>query len=143
MSIKCLLRSWLLFFSWFSFFVFRGAEGHVFHIVPFRTTRCVLKSFRCLEFSNRVRNWNKFKNNIYVKSKLQLFQFELPIFINKLMCQSSLINAVSFVFWNLIVQRAEMNAKLSFLYDHHFKFPNRNTGFIFKVNQFECKRVFS
>ena len=28
-----------------------------------------------------------------------------------------------------------MNAKLSFKYDQHFKFPYRNTGFIFKVNQ--------
>jgi len=35
-----------------------------------------------------------------------------------------------------------MKAKLSFLYDHHFKFPNRNTVFIFKVNVFQCKHVF-
>ena len=26
-----------------------------------------------------------------------------------------------------------MKAKLSFRYDHHFKFPNRNAGFIFKI----------
>ena len=28
-----------------------------------------------------------------------------------------------------------MKAKLSFFYDHHLKFPNRNTGVIFKVDQ--------
>ena len=27
-----------------------------------------------------------------------------------------------------------MKAKLLFCYDQHFKLPNRNTGFIFKVN---------
>jgi hypothetical protein len=43
-------------FRWF-FFAFWGAEKHVFHIVPFRPTRYVLKIFRCLEVSNRVRNW--------------------------------------------------------------------------------------
>ena len=97
LSIKSLLRIWFLCFCWF-FFAFWGAEKHVFHIVPFRPTRYILKSFRCLELSNRVRNWKKFKNNIYVRSKLQLCQLEIPIFINKLMCQSSLINSVSFVF---------------------------------------------
>jgi len=30
------------------FFAFCGAEKHVFHIVPFRPERYVLKSFRCL-----------------------------------------------------------------------------------------------
>ena len=73
------------------FFVFWGAEKHIFHIVPFRPTRCVLKVFRCLEISNCVRNRNKSKNIIYVRSKLQLCQLEI------LKCQSSLINTVSFV----------------------------------------------
>ena len=50
-----------LCFSWFSFFEFWGAEKNVFHIVPFRPTRYVLKIFRCLEVSNRERNWNKVK----------------------------------------------------------------------------------
>ena len=80
------------------FFEFWGAEMHVFHIVPFCPTRYVLTSVRCLEFSSRVRNWNKVKNIIYVKSKLLLSQMDLPIFINQLMCQSSLIKTVSFVF---------------------------------------------
>ena len=52
----------------------------------------------CLDVCNRVRNWNKAKNFIYVVSKLQLFQLEIPIFIYKLMCQILLINAVSFLF---------------------------------------------
>jgi len=29
-----------------------------------------------------------------------------------------------------------MKAKLSILYDHHFTFPNRNTGFILKGKKF-------
>ena len=98
LSIKSLLRTWFLSFSWYSCFAFWGAEKYVFHIVPFRPTRYVLTSFWCLEGSNRVRYWNKLKNNIYVRSKLQLCQFEIPIFINKLMCQSSLINSFSFMF---------------------------------------------
>ena len=80
------------------FFAYWGAEKHFFQIVPFRPTRYVLKGFRCLEVSNRVWKWNKIKNNIYVRSKLQICQFDIPIFINKLMCQRSLINSVSFVF---------------------------------------------
>ena len=114
LSIKSLLRTWFLCFSWFSFFAFWGGEEHVFHIVPFRPTRCVLKSFRCLEVSNRVRKWNKFKNYIYVRSKLQLCQLELPIFIKKLMCQSSLINTVSFVFCEFYRVSRWNEAKLSY-----------------------------
>jgi len=53
----------VLCFSWFSFFSIWGAEKHFFHIVQFCPTRYVLKSFRCLKFSNRVRNWNKLKKN--------------------------------------------------------------------------------
>ena len=81
---------------------------HVFHFVPFRPTRYVLKSFRCLEVSNRVRNRNKVKNT-YVWSKLQLCQLEIPNFINKLMFQTSLINSVSFVFceFNRVASRNE------------------------------------
>ena len=79
---------------------FWGAEKPFFLIVPFRPRIYVLKSFRSLEVSNRVRNWNKVKNYIYVRSKFLLCQLEIPIFINILMCQSSLINSVSFyVLW--------------------------------------------
>ena len=56
------------------------------------------KEFQVLGGSNRVRNWNKVKNKIYLMSKLLLCQLEIPIFINQLMCQSSLITSVSFVF---------------------------------------------
>ena len=69
-----------------------------FYIVPFRPPRYVLKCFRCLEVSNRVRNWNNLKNHIYVRSKFQLCQLEIPIFIFKLMFQCSLINSDSYVF---------------------------------------------
>jgi len=96
-SIKSRLRTWFLCFSWF-FWAFWRAEKHVFHIVPFRPSRYVPKSFVCLEISNRVRNWNNVKNNIYMRSKLQLCRLDSPIFIYKLMCKCSLINSVSFVF---------------------------------------------
>ena len=69
---------------------------------PFRPTRYVLKSFRCLEVSNFVRNWNKVININYVSLNILLFQLEIPIFLNKLMCQRSLINSVSFVFCEFI-----------------------------------------
>jgi hypothetical protein len=79
----------LVFMLQLIFFAFRGAEKHVFHIVPFCPTRYVLKCFTCLEFNNRVRNWNEVKNNIYVRSKILLCQLEIPISINNLICLSS------------------------------------------------------
>ena len=106
-------------------------------------TRYVLKGLRWLEVSNRVRNWNTVKNIVYVGSKLQLCHLEIPIFIYKLMCQSSIINSVSFVFCDLNRVATEIKVKLSFKYDHQFKFRNRNTSFIFKVNVCQCKNVFS
>jgi len=84
------------------FFAFFGAEKDVFHIAPFRPTRYVLKSFRYLEVRYRVRNWYKFKKFIFVGSKLSLFQLEIPISIYKIMCQSTLINTVSFLFCEFI-----------------------------------------
>ena len=51
---------------WFWFFAFWEEEKHVFNFVPFRPTRYVLKILRCLEVSNRVSNWNKVKNNVYL-----------------------------------------------------------------------------
>jgi hypothetical protein len=81
----------------------------LFNIVSFHPTWFVLKSFRWLEVSNRERNWNKVKNNIYVSSKLQLCQLEIPIFLNNLMCQSPLLITVSFVFleFNRVASRNE------------------------------------
>jgi len=84
------------------FFAFSGAERHVFHIAPFRPPRNRLKSFRNLEVRNRIRNWNKVKNFIFVGSKLQLCQLEITIFIYKIICQSTLINSVSFLFCEFI-----------------------------------------
>ena len=84
-------------FRWFSFRILRSWKARFSHrsISP---RRYVLKSFRCLEVSNHVRNWNKVKNNIYVSWKFQLFQLEIPMYKNKLMCKSLLIISVSFVF---------------------------------------------
>jgi len=56
-----------------------------------------------LEVSNRVRNLNKVKIFIFVESKLELCQLELPIFIYNLICQSSLIIFFHFCSVNLIV----------------------------------------
>ena len=88
--------------QWFTFFAFWGAEKHVIHIAPFRTMRNVLKIFRYLEVSNRVRNWNKLKNIIFVGLKLQLCQLEIPIFIYKIMSQRTIINSVSFLFCEFV-----------------------------------------
>jgi tricorn protease-like protein len=88
----------LVFVSADYFFAFWGAEKHVSHIVPLRTTRNVHFRIRCLEVTNRERKWNEVKIFIFVMSKLQLCQLEIPIFIYKLMCQISLIKAVSFLF---------------------------------------------
>jgi len=57
---------------------------------------------KSLEVSNRVKNRNKVKNFIFVESKLELCQLEMPIFIYKLTCQISLINMFHFCSVNLI-----------------------------------------
>ena len=49
-------------FSWCSFFAFWGAEKHVFHIYPFRSSCYVLKIFGCFVVSNRESKWNRGKN---------------------------------------------------------------------------------
>ena len=84
------------------FRILRSWNARFSHL-SFRATRYVLKSFRCLEVSNRVRIWNKVKNNIYVRSKHQLCQLEIPIFIKKNNV-SEFINKLSFIcFVNIIV----------------------------------------
>ena len=137
-----MLRTWFYVSAPF-LFAFWGSEKHVFHIVPFRPTRYVLKSFRTLEVSNRERNKSNVKNNISVRSKILLFQLDIPILINKLMGQSSLINSVKFVFceFNREVSWYEGNTYILAL--SQFQIPNRNTGFIFKFKQCQCKHVFS
>ena len=61
-------------------------------------------------------------------------QINVSEFINKL---------VSFLFseFNRVTSRKE--GKNIILERSSFKFPNRNTGFIFKVNECQCKHVFS
>jgi len=137
------LGTWILCFSWFAFFAFWGAEKHVSDINPFRPTRYVLMCFRCLEVSNSVRNWNKFKKFKYVRSILQLCQLEIPILIYKLMCQSSFINSVSFVFcefnrvgsWNegkttIIISNSQIELLVSYSRStyviENMSFPNSN-----------------
>jgi len=85
-------------FKLINFFAFWGAEKHVIHIAPFRPTTYILMRFRCLEVSNRIENWYKFKNYIFVGSKPQLYQLEIQIFIYKFICQISLWISVSYVF---------------------------------------------
>ena len=58
-SMKLQLSSWFLCFNWCPFFAFWGAENHDIHIAPFRSTRYVQKSFRCLEVSYGVSNLMK------------------------------------------------------------------------------------
>jgi len=131
-----------LCFSWLSFFAFLEVEKHFIHITPLRATSYVLIRLKWLEVSNRVRNWYKEKNfiswsrnwimpignaNIHIKINVSLF-------INKI---------VTFLFCDFNRVTSWNEAKLLFCYFHHFKFPNWNTGFIFKVNECEYKHVFS
>ena len=82
-------------------FIFRILRSwkYVFHFAPFRPKSYVLMRLWCLEVSNLVRNWNKVKNFIFVRSKLELCKLEIPIFIYKLMCWSSLIDFFISVLW--------------------------------------------
>ena len=96
------------------YFAFWGAEMHVIHIVPFRPTMYVPKRFRYLKVSYLLRNWDNIENIIYVGSKLQLCQLEIPIFIYKLMYKCSLITTVSFVFCQFNRVASWNEAKLLF-----------------------------
>ena len=79
-------------------FAFWRAEKHVFHIVLFRSTSCVLRCFGCLEVNNSVSHWNKAKKPIFGRSILQMSQLEISLFIYKLRCQSSLWTSISYGF---------------------------------------------
>ena len=46
-------------------FAFLRSWNHVIHIASFRSTRYLIKSFGCFQFSKRVSNWNKSKIHIY------------------------------------------------------------------------------
>ena len=119
---NCQLKSithLVFIFQLICFFLNLWSWKHVFHIVPFCPRRYVLKSFMCLEVSIRLRNWNKVKNNIYVMSILLLYQLEIPIFINKLMYQSSLLNSFSFVFFWI-----KLFSELKWKQNYHFSTIN-------------------
>jgi len=111
------------------FFRMLRAEKHFFHIAPFRPTRYVLKSFRYYEVRNRVRNWNNVKSIILVGSKLQLCRLEIPIFIYKIMCQSTLINTVSFLFCEFIRVTSWNYVKNIILIRSSFQIPKYNYWF--------------
>ena len=79
------LRRWLLCLRWCSFFAFLRAHKQLCHIALFGSTSYVLNSFWCLDFSNRVSNWNKGKAHILEGSIFQIYQLEKPVFIYILM----------------------------------------------------------
>ena len=91
--------------------------------------RYVLKRFRYLEVINRVRKWNKVKNVIFVGSKLQLSQLEIPIFIYKIMCQSTLINSVSLLFCGFIRVTSWNDGKTIILVRSSFQIPKEKYWF--------------
>ena len=67
-----------------------------------------------LEVSNHVRNWNNVENFIFVESKIELCQLEMPTFIYKWMCQSSLIKLFHFCSVNLIGNELKWRQKCYF-----------------------------
>ena len=105
-SNKHQLRTLFLFFSWCSFFAFWGAENHVFHIAPFRSTRYVLKSFRFMDVSNRVSKWNEVKSFIFVGSILQIYQLVIRIFKYKLIWERKLRFSLSHEFCEFIIVKS-------------------------------------
>jgi hypothetical protein len=72
-----------------------------------------------VEFRNLVRTWNNVKNFIIVRLKLQLCQLEIPIFIYKIMCQSTIINTVAFLFGEFIRVTSWNDGMTIIYYDHH------------------------
>jgi len=72
------------------------------------------KEFQVLRNQKSCKELKKVKNFIFVASKLQLCQLEIPIFIYNIICQIILINTVSFLFCEFIRVTTEMMAKLLF-----------------------------
>ena len=121
-TIKCLLFTWFLCFSWFFFRIFSSLKD-VIHIAPCRRTRYVLKSFRYLEVRNRVRNWNKVK-------KLHIHGVEnsiMPIGNTNIHIQNNvqntLINSVSFLFCEFIRLTSWNDGKTIILVRSSFQIP--------------------
>jgi len=99
-------------------------EKHVFHNAPFHSTSHVLKSFRYLDVSKRVSNWNKGKILIFIGSILQKCQLDVPVFIYKLMRQISLWITVSYGFLEFYRVAIWNKGKRFILVIHHFKYAN-------------------
>ena len=94
---KTSVRTWFFYFSLYSLFAFWGADKHVFHIAPFRSTSYEINIFWILGVSYHVSNWKNGKNLIFEEPIVQMYQFAIPISIYKLMLQSSLWISVSYV----------------------------------------------
>ena len=83
----------------------------------------VLKSFRYVKVRNRVRNWNNVKKFIFLWSKIQLCQLEILIFIYNIICPSTLINSVSFLFCEFIRVTRLNKGKTIILVRSSFQIP--------------------
>jgi len=120
---KRLLRNLFIFFNGFCFFAFWGEGKHVLHIAPFCPTRYVLKSFRYLEVSNLVRNWNKVNNFIFLGRNFNYanwkYQYSytnfVSYFINKL---------VSILFCEFNREASWNKGKTIILVRSSFQIPN-------------------
>ena len=143
LSIETPLCTWILCISWFSFFAFWGAEKHVSHFAPFRPTRYVLKSFRWLEFSNRVRNWNIIKKNHLRVVEISIMPIGYTNIHIQINVSESFIKEVSFVFCELKIVASWNESKTIILVRLSIEIPKRNSNFIFKVNVCQCKLAFS
>ena len=124
------------------FRILRSWKARFSH-TTFRTTSYVLMILKWLEVSNRVRNWNKVKNFIFVESKLELCQLEMLIFKYKLNVSEFINKRVSFLFCDFNRVTSWKEGKNIILLRSSSQIPNRNTGFIFKTNVCQCKHVFS
>ena len=95
-TLKKTSVTYLIFIFRLTFiFEFWLGEMQLIHISPFQTRKFVLMLLGCLVVSNRVRNWNKGKNFIFVLSILQICQLEIPKYIYKFISLNSLWIPVS------------------------------------------------
>ena len=97
----------------FIFRILRSWKGRYSHrsISP---TSYLLMRLWWLDVSNRVRNWNKVQIFIFVGSKFQLCQLEIPIFIYKLNWQTSLFTCLISVLWIISCNELKWRQKYYF-----------------------------
>ena len=145
LSVKSLLRTWFLCFSWLSFFAFWEVEKHVFHITSFRPTSYVLMRLKWLEVSNRVRSWKKEKNSFSWSRKLNYanwnsnihIQINVSEFTNKivsfLFCEFNRVTSrkkQKYFFRTFIFSNSQIQILLSFSWSTkvnvNMSFPNSN-----------------